>query len=70
MKKKPAPKPHAAGIAAAGVSMLGGLITALPALAGHVPPNYGWAVLLGGIVLQGITKGIQHGGTDLVPKGD
>lgn len=59
-------KPHTAGIAAMGLSILGWLSS--PAVLDLIPSKYSWIVMGAGIVAQGLTKGVQHGGTDLVPK--
>jgi hypothetical protein len=65
----PAPaKPHTAGILSFLTSLLGFVALNSQTIAQYVPPKAAGAVLIGGIVAQAITKGVQHGDTDLVPK--
>lgn len=61
-------KPHTAGIVAALVTIAGTLLELIPIVQGNVPPKYAWVVTVLGIICQAVTKGVQHGGTDLVPK--
>lgn len=69
MIPQPAPKkPHMAGILAALVSVAG--IVTSPAVSNLLPATWAGALTAAGIVLQAVTKGVQHGGTDLVPKDD
>jgi hypothetical protein len=60
------PKPHTAGIFAALTTIIG--IAASPELLNILPPKVSAGVALGGVVLQAITKGIQHGDTVLVDR--
>lgn len=60
------PKPHTAGIFAALTTIVG--IAASPELLNILPPKWSAGVALAGVVLQAVTKGIQHGDTVLVDR--
>lgn len=62
MKKKL----HLAGAFSALTSLAG--IIASPAVLGILPPKWAAGVAIAGVVLQSVTKPVQAGGTDLVPK--
>jgi hypothetical protein len=65
----PAPKkPHTAGILSALASIVGFVALNSDTIAQYVPHKAAGAVILAGIAAQAVTKGIQHGDTDLVPK--
>jgi hypothetical protein len=59
-------KLHLAGIVSAAVSVVG--LLAHPEILNLLPAKVATVVSVSGIVLQAITKGIQQGGTELVPR--
>jgi hypothetical protein len=66
---QPAPaKPHTAGILSFLTSLLGFVALNSQTIAQYVPPKVAGGVLVAGMVAQAVTKGVQHGDTDLVPK--
>lgn len=68
MVMEPKMKPHTAGIVAAIVSLVG--LLGSPEFLSLFPAKYAVMISSTGIILQAITKGVQHGGTELVPKDD
>lgn len=66
MKKPTQAKPHTAGIVSALVTLTG--IAASPELLGVLPAKWAAVVTIVGVVLQAITKGVQHGDTVLVDR--
>lgn len=59
-------KLHTAGMLAALVTLAG--LASEPAILNVLPEKYAHILTAVGIVLQAITKGIQQGGTSLVPR--
>lgn len=59
-------KPHTAGIFAALTTLAG--IAASPEVLNVLPAKWAAALTIGGVVLQSVTKGVQHGDTAVVPK--
>lgn len=59
---------HAAGAFAALTTLFG--ILSSPEVLGILPAKVATGVMVGGVVLQAMTKGVQHGNTVVVPRDD
>lgn len=59
-------KPHTAGIFAALTTVAGVVLS--PEVLNILPAKWSAGIALGGVVLQAVTKGVQHGDTVLVDR--